>query len=66
GIPVVDAVKEQKILGVILNLISRFDTMGQDLSEEVIVSDRVYRISVSGVKNDRGEFVYHCMSVEMV
>lgn len=66
GIPCVDAIKEQKILGVILNLVSRFDTMGQDLSEEAIVADKVYKISISGVKNDRGEFIYHCLSVEVV
>ncbi len=66
GIPLVDAIKEQRILGVILSLIARFDEMGQDLSEEAIVSDKVYRIGVSGIKNDRGEFTYHCVSVEMV
>lgn len=66
GVPIVDAIKEQRILGVILSLIARFDEMGQDLSEEAIVSEKVYRIGVSGIKNDRGEFVYHCISVEMV
>ena len=66
SVPVVDAIKEQRILGVILSLIARFDEMGQDLSEEVIVNEKVYRIGVSGVKNDRGEFTYHCISVEMV
>jgi hypothetical protein len=66
GVPLVDAIKEQRILGVILSLIARFDEMGQDLSEEAIVNEKVYRIGVSGVKNDRGEFTYHCISVEMV
>lgn len=66
GIPIVDAIKEQRILGVILSLIARFDEMGQDLSEEALVNEKVYRIGVSGVKNDRGEFTYHCISVEMV
>lgn len=66
GVPIVDAIKEQKILGVILNLISRFDSMGQDLSEEVLVNDKIHRISVSGIKNDRGEFSYHCVSIEVV
>jgi len=66
GVPIVDAIKEQRILGVILSLIARFDEMGQDLSEEALVNEKVYRIGVSGVKNDRGEFTYHCISVEMV
>jgi len=66
GVPIVDAIKEQRILGVILSLIARFDEMGQDLSEEALVNEKVYRIGVSGVKNDRGEFTYHCLSVEMV
>lgn len=66
GVAVVDAIKEQKILGVVLNLVARFDSMGQDLSEEVLFNDKIHRISVSGVKNDRGEYSYHCISVEMV
>ncbi|MEI6079992.1 MAG: FHA domain-containing protein [bacterium] len=66
GVAVVDAIKEQKILGVILNLISRFDSMGQDLSEEVLVNDKIHRISVSGIKSDRGEFSHHCVSIEVV
>jgi hypothetical protein len=53
-------------LGVVLNLVARFDSMGQDLSEEVLFNDKIHRISVSGVKNDRGEYSYHCISVEMV
>ena len=66
GVPLVDAIREQSILGVILNLISRFDSMGQDLSEEVLVNDKIHRISVSGIKNDRGEFSHHCISIEVV
>jgi pSer/pThr/pTyr-binding forkhead associated (FHA) protein len=66
GVAVVDAIKEQKILGVVLNLVARFDSMGQDLSEEILVNDKIHRISVSGIKNDRGEYSYHCISVEMV
>jgi pSer/pThr/pTyr-binding forkhead associated (FHA) protein/PAS domain-containing protein len=66
GVPIVDAIREQKILGVILNLISRFDSMGQDLSEEVLVNDKIHRVSVSGVKSDRGEFSHHCISIEVV
>ncbi|MCX6113129.1 MAG: hypothetical protein NTY22_07625 [Proteobacteria bacterium] len=66
GVPIVDAIREQKILGVILNLISRYDSMGQDLSEEVLVNDKIHRISVSGIKNDRGEFSHHCISIEVV
>ena len=66
GVPLVDAIREQTILGVILNLISRFDSMGQDLSEEVLVNDKIHRISVSGIKNDRGEFSHHCISIEVV
>lgn len=66
GVPIVDAVKEQRLLGVILDLISRSDSMGQDVSEEVMANEKVYRVSVSGIKNDRGEFNYHCISVEVV
>ena len=66
GVALVDAIREQNILGVILNLISRFDSMGQDLSEEVLVNDKIHRISVSGIKNDRGEFSHHCISIEVV
>ncbi|HOW16120.1 MAG TPA: FHA domain-containing protein [bacterium] len=66
GVPIVDAVREQRLLGVILDLISRSNAMGQDVSEEVMANEKVYRVSVSGLKNDRGEFNYHCISVEVV
>jgi len=66
GVLIVDAVKEQRLLGVILDLIIRSDSMGQDVSEEVMANEKVYRVSVSGIKNDRGEFNYHCISVEVV
>ena len=66
GVPIVDAIKEQRLLGVILDLMSRFDSMGQDISEEVMTNEKVYRVSVSGIKNDRGEYNYHCINVEVV
>ena len=66
GVPIVEAVREQRLLGVVLDLISRFDSMGQDISEEVMVNEKVYRVSVSGLKNDRGEYNYHCVNVEVV
>ncbi len=66
GVPLIDAVKEQRLLGVILDLMSRFDSMGQDISEEVMANEKVYRVSVSGIKNDRGEYNYHCVNVEVV
>jgi hypothetical protein len=66
GVPIVEAIKEQQLLGAILNLISRYSSMGEDLSEDVMINERLYRVALSGVKDDSGDIKYYCINVEMV
>ncbi|MBN1114012.1 MAG: FHA domain-containing protein [Oligoflexia bacterium] len=66
GTPLVDAIQEQNILGVILSLVPRCASMGQDISEDAIVNDRPYRITVNGIRDDRGNYKYYCISVEII
>jgi pSer/pThr/pTyr-binding forkhead associated (FHA) protein/PAS domain-containing protein len=66
GVALVDAVKEQKIVGLILNLISKIESIGEDISEDVMVDEKLHRISVSGIKNDDGAFIYYFVGVDIV
>jgi len=65
GISIIDAISDQNLLGLILSLINKFKEINQDISDEIFINDKPFRITVNGIKDNKGEIGYYCISIEI-
>jgi len=65
GVSIIDAVSDQNLLGLILSLIPKYKELNQDISDEIFINEKPYRITVNGIKDNKGEIGYYCISIEI-
>lgn len=64
GVSLIDSIQDQNLLGAILNLTNKYKEIRQDISDEIFVNDKALRVTVNGIKDNKGSINYYCVSVE--